>query len=340
MRRIKSIQSLLAALLVTALLSACTTLVYNKADWWIPWYVDELVDISRDQKAELKEALTPFLEWHRNEELERYLLIIDHVEADLEGGVTANEVRRWFDEAVDAIERVEQRMLEVSIEFGEELSDEQMQEFMASLWEQQEDYEEEYLERTDEEYEQDSVRYMSEFMERFIGRLTDEQSARFEVAATELIRFDHAWLQDRQTYLETIRAWTFDEQGFLTDIIEANDLEQFPRRNLSLISEPRYYAHSGDDKSWSASAERGRGDDKDNLLLLRKRVVLIHDQSGTRLDTHALDIDLDEQVATSNRKVTVVQGNNRTTADGIEVRMNDETLLLKPNVESIYAQAP
>ena len=143
-----------------------------------------------------------------------------------------------------------------------------------------------------------------------------------------------------QTYLETIRAWTFDEQGLLTDIIEADDLEQFPRRKLSLISQPRYYAHSGDDKSWSASAERGRGDDEDNLLLLRKRVVLIHDQSGTRLDTQALDIDLDNQIAASNRKVTVVQGSNRTTADGIEVRLNDETLLLKPNVESIYAQAP
>ena len=137
-----------------------------------------------------------------------------------------------------------------------------------------------------------------------------------------------------------MRAWSFDEEGLLVDIIEAEDLQQFPRRNLSLVSQPRYYAHSGDDKSWSASAERGRGDDKTDILMLRKHVVLIHDQSGTRLDTHALDIDLNQQIATSNRKVTIVQGSNRTTADGIEVHMNEETILMKPNVESIYAQAP
>jgi len=143
-----------------------------------------------------------------------------------------------------------------------------------------------------------------------------------------------------QTYLQTVRAWSFNEEGLLTDIVEAEQLEQFPRRELTLITQPRFYAHSGDDKTWSASAERGRGDEKRERLLLRKDVVLIHDQSGTRLNTNALDIDLNRQIASSNRKVTVVQGNNRTVADGIEVRMEDETIVMKPNVESIYAQAP
>lgn len=30
-----------------------------------------------------------------------------------------------------------------------------------------------------------------------------------------------------QTYLEVVRAWTFDEEGMLTDIVEAEHLEQF-----------------------------------------------------------------------------------------------------------------
>ncbi|RLQ21912.1 LPS export ABC transporter periplasmic protein LptC [Seongchinamella sediminis] len=143
-----------------------------------------------------------------------------------------------------------------------------------------------------------------------------------------------------QTYLQTVRAWSFDEDGMLTDIVEAEQLEHFPRRKLTLIGEPRFYAHSGDDKTWSASAERGRDDGRRERLLLRRNVVLIHDQTGTRLDTQALNIDLDRQIASSDRRVTVVQGNSRTVADGIEVRMQEETILMKPNVESIYAQAP
>ncbi|MEP5568504.1 MAG: LPS export ABC transporter periplasmic protein LptC [Halioglobus sp.] len=143
-----------------------------------------------------------------------------------------------------------------------------------------------------------------------------------------------------QTYLETVRAWTFDEKGELTDIVEADRLEQYPRRNLSLITQPRFYAHSGDDRSWSATAERGRGDERAQRLLLRKNVVLIHDQSGTRMNTHALDIELDSKIASSEKKVTVVQGNNSTVADGMLVRMEDETIVMKPNVETIYAPAP
>lgn len=143
-----------------------------------------------------------------------------------------------------------------------------------------------------------------------------------------------------QTYLETVRAWTFDEEGKLTDIIEADRLEQFPRRNLSLITQPRFYAHSGDDRSWSATADRGRGDNNVERLLLRKNVVLTHDQSGTRMNTHALDIELDSKVASSEKKVTVVQGNNSTIADGMVVRMEDEIIIMKPNVETVYAPAP
>ena len=143
-----------------------------------------------------------------------------------------------------------------------------------------------------------------------------------------------------QTYLETVKGWTFDEDGQLTDIVEAERVEQFPRRKLSLITQPRFYAHSGDDKTWSASAERGRGDDNTDRLLLRKNVVLIHDQSGTRMDTQALDIELESKVARSHKKVTVVQGNNRTVASGMVVKMEEETIEMKPNVESIYAQAP
>ena len=143
-----------------------------------------------------------------------------------------------------------------------------------------------------------------------------------------------------KTYLEVVRAWTFDEGGKLTDIVEAERLEQFPRRHLSYITMPRFFAHSGDDRSWSASADKGRTDEKVDRLLLRKNVVLIHDQSGTRMKTQALDIELENKVASSNKKVIVVQGNNSTRADGLVVRMEDEIIIMKPNVESIYAPMP
>jgi LPS export ABC transporter protein LptC len=143
-----------------------------------------------------------------------------------------------------------------------------------------------------------------------------------------------------QTYLEQTRAWSFDQNGDLTDILEADRVEQFSRGRVSLLTRPRFYVHSGDDKTWSAVAERGRFEEHSERLLLRRKVVLRHDQTGLRLDTHALDIEVDDKTATSQKKVTVTQGSNRTTADGLFASLNDETITLKPNVETTYEPLP
>ena len=47
-----------------------------------------------------------------------------------------------IDEATDAIERVESRFLDLSLAFGDTLSEEQLSEFMQGQWEEQEEFEE------------------------------------------------------------------------------------------------------------------------------------------------------------------------------------------------------
>ncbi|PLW69988.1 LPS export ABC transporter periplasmic protein LptC [Pseudohalioglobus lutimaris] len=143
-----------------------------------------------------------------------------------------------------------------------------------------------------------------------------------------------------KSYIWQTRAWSFDENGELTDILEAERVEQFARGSVSLLTNPRFYAHSGDDRTWSAVAARGRFEEHSQRLLLRKNVELTHDQTGTQMQTNALDIEVDEKIATSRKTVTIIQENNRTTADGMVARMNEETITLKPNVESTYEQLP
>ncbi len=143
-----------------------------------------------------------------------------------------------------------------------------------------------------------------------------------------------------KTYVEHVRSWTFDEWGNLSDIIEAERGDYFRRGDYSLLVEPRFYSHSDDGKTWSASATRGRLQHDAERLLLRKNVVLYYDQTGARMETHSLDIELDSRMARTDRPVKITQGKNRTTADGLVASLVQETLLLKPNVESIYVPSP
>jgi LPS export ABC transporter protein LptC len=139
-----------------------------------------------------------------------------------------------------------------------------------------------------------------------------------------------------RTYINTARTWSFDDQGKLSDIVEAEKVEQFPQHNQSTMTEPRFYSHSENNKTWSASARQGRFLHSSERLMLRSDVVLTHDQTGTTMNSAALDIYLKTRTAESGKPVVITSGQNRTTADGLQANLDRETLELKPNVESIY----
>jgi hypothetical protein len=206
----------LASLLVLAcLVAACgPSFTYNHLDRLIPWYVDGYVDLSHDQREILRGQLEPLLQWHREEELVRYVAIIDRIGGDLSRPVTAADVQGWIEAVVAAAERTEESMLALAVEFGATLSDAQMAEFSAGLWKRQRDYEEEFLGRSDEQYRQDSYEALAGLLQRFAGRLEPAQEQRLQAAVAELVRFDRAWLEDRAHWLRQLEPLLQREPGW------------------------------------------------------------------------------------------------------------------------------
>ena len=240
-------KKLIAALLLTLLAAGCTmSFTYNHLDWLIPWYVDDYVDLSRQQRQLLQGQLGPVLQWHREEELERYLELLDRIEADLAGEVTAAQVRSWADEIIAAAERVEENMVSVALQFGATLSDEQLAEFMESVWEEHREYEEEFLGRTDEEYIEENKDNLEEFLERFTGRLNDEQDAVLLRAAESLQRFDGVWLEDHEQWLNTLGPLLQRKPGWEDAVREAyanrtlrrsQQYEELLEYNMNVVSQ-------------------------------------------------------------------------------------------------------
>ena len=196
-----------ATLLSLVLLAGCTNAwFYDQLDWLVPWYVEDYVDLTREQNRNLKEQLVPLLDWHRKEELAEYLALLERVEADLQQPLSAEVIESWIEAATVALNRLELRVLPLAFDLGDQLSDEQMQEFLDKLWERQTELETEYLARTDEEYVEESYENFEDNMTQFLGRLSDAQKQRLQEAAASLTRFDAAWLADRKTWLEMLQA--------------------------------------------------------------------------------------------------------------------------------------
>ncbi len=139
-----------------------------------------------------------------------------------------------------------------------------------------------------------------------------------------------------QTYLLNSRSLTYAENGSLTQVMEAARVEHIADTQVSDLIEPRFYSHDGDNQTWSASAAQGRLQHRTSVLILRDDVVLTDDEGGGVLETSTMTLNLRLRIAQSQALVTVTQGNNMLTADGMYSDLKRQTIRLSPNVEGIY----
>jgi hypothetical protein len=221
------------------ILAGCSNaFVYNQLDWLIPWYMGDYVNLTREQKSSFKQDLQPLLQWHREEELQSYLQILEGIEADLGQPVTAAVIKAWADQLVVAYRRLEQRSLTLAFSLGEQMSDQQLAHFMRELYEGQAELEEEYLSRTDEEFRQQTFENFEDGLKGFLGKLEPAQKQLLHEAAARMQRFDQAWLQQRHQWLAQTEELLHREPGWqqrARDILERREehqSEQYAAANL------------------------------------------------------------------------------------------------------------
>jgi hypothetical protein len=195
-------KKLLAIFLVCLLTGCSNTFIYNQLDWVIPWYVGDYLALNRTQKQAFKLELLPLLEWHRQEELQTYRVILDSIESDLDKPVTAAVVEGWADELIAAYDRLKQRGLPLAFHVGEQMSDLQLEYFIEEMYQRQDALEQEYLTRSEAEFRAQTYDNFEEGISGFIGRLEQSQLDHLQQAAADIVRFDKAWLNQRRAWLQ------------------------------------------------------------------------------------------------------------------------------------------
>ena len=197
-------------------LGACssTTFVYNRLDFILPWYLDDYAELNRAQEKYLDELLSPFLAWHRSDELPRYVKVLEDIEASLDQPVTAEVVAAISAEFENAWFRLEGEALDWLLDLGARLSDDQIQGFLAELQEQQQEYEEKYLTRSDEEFHEESYDNLLDSMQDYLGRLNGAQRDLLRDTGNGLLRSDRTWLRERAAWLEKLAMLLEREPGW------------------------------------------------------------------------------------------------------------------------------
>lgn len=179
-----------------------TQFFYNRLDTIIAWYVDDYVDLDRQQSKLFDEELEQFFVWHRRTELPRYVDLLVKAESALDQDIDVAQLQRLADDFRAALERLRARALESMLRIGDALSDEQLAEFVANLEREQAESEEEYLSRDDAEYREALIERLEDNFEDYLGRLTTEQRSQIEQSADRYSRLDQAWLEDRARWIQ------------------------------------------------------------------------------------------------------------------------------------------
>jgi hypothetical protein len=195
-------------LVASILMMGCSAnrFLYNRADTFVRWVLDDYVDLTAEQQQRFDAGLEALLDWHRRHELPLYRdFIVSSLNA-LEDGVTIDEAVYISESIEEAANRLQAQFLELLLENAAALSDDQLQAFLTELDRQQGEYAEERLTRDDEKYAEDSADSLESLAKRLLGRLNTDQKSVIQRRSIELKRIDRLWHQDRQVWGGQLRA--------------------------------------------------------------------------------------------------------------------------------------
>jgi len=203
-----SFSRLLSALLVLAfVLAGCSAnrFLYNRADTFVRWAINDYVDLTSEQQEQFDADLDELLNWHRRDELPLYREFIFSSLDALEGGVTIDEAILISGSIDEAANRLQVKLVDLLLESAEGLTDLQIRDFLDELDRQQEEYSQERLIRDDIEYADDAADSLRRLGKRLLGRLNDDQKALIQSRSTELMRIDRLWHEDRSAWGTKLR---------------------------------------------------------------------------------------------------------------------------------------
>jgi len=163
------------------LLAGCSgiTFVYNRIDWFAPFYVDDYVSLSRPQRELLKRELVQLRDWHCGTQLYRYARWASTLEGDIKAQrLTPADVADRYDEVRNALRHVVSAASPATAELFLSLSPAQHDELFRHLERENDDYNATYIDAPLPKAQKAYASRMQKQLSDWIGPLTSQQQQR------------------------------------------------------------------------------------------------------------------------------------------------------------------
>ncbi|MGY6553360.1 MAG: DUF6279 family lipoprotein [Wenzhouxiangella sp.] len=192
------LKSLILLLLLTALSGCGVRTAYNNLDWLTVRWVNQQVDLDRDQEAMLRDWLTEQLAWHCQTQLPLYQAVAEAIRHDLlTNNLNQARLAEHGQSVAELGRTLTERSLPLLIELAASLSDEQVAQVLEAFDERTEEVRVSVEEKSLEELAEERLESMERMLRRFMGRSNRPQRERLALWADSVTATESYQLRQR-----------------------------------------------------------------------------------------------------------------------------------------------
>lgn len=232
------------------LLAGCTKkFFYNNLDWFVLEYLDDYVTLNQEQESLLEERLLFLAEWHKQEELPRYVDHLKEMETMTEEDITLNYLQQSRERFREHYNRIISKVAPELFSLSLLLTPQQQGEFLLNV---QKDYKKrnaKYADKTEKEVRKIVFENTEEWVTEWIGELNDDQQRYVTQFSNQVILNSPLWRNYRASIYQELE-YMFDNKSnsviyqkvfmqlmFEPESFYSDQLSQNMDHNLALVDE-------------------------------------------------------------------------------------------------------
>ncbi|WP_081280126.1 DUF6279 family lipoprotein [Vibrio natriegens] len=231
-------------------LAGCTKkFFYNNLDWFVLEYLDDYVTLNQEQESLLEERLLFLAEWHKQEELPRYVDHLKEMETMTEEDITLNYLQQSRERFREHYNRIISKVAPELFSLSLLLTPQQQREFLLNV---QKDYKKrnaKYADKTEKEVRKIVFENTEEWVTEWIGELNGEQQRYVTQFSNQVILNSPLWRNYRASIYQELE-YMFDNKSnsviyqkvfmqlmFEPESFYSDQLSQNMDHNLALVDQ-------------------------------------------------------------------------------------------------------
>lgn len=222
---------------------------YNNLDWFVLEYLDDYVTLNQEQESLLEERLLFLAEWHKQEELPRYVDHLKEMETMTEEDITLNYLQQSRERFREHYNRIVSKVAPELFSLSLLLTPQQQREFLLNV---QKDYKKrnaKYADKTEKEVRKIVFENTEEWVTEWIGELNDDQQRYVTQFSNQVILNSPLWRNYRASIYQELE-YMFDNKSnsviyqkvfmqlmFEPESFYSDQLSQNMDHNLALVDQ-------------------------------------------------------------------------------------------------------